>query len=165
VTMSARIPPGGAGWGERLVGLREAGDMRRKAKSGRRPGGSAVVEVAIVLSFLLLVLFGIVDLGRAWWHNNVLHTACREGARLMAVSAAGDSLEVIGRIREVLGTAGIDPAPGDMKLIWPASGSSLPAVRVRIDHDFDLLAGPILGVVPGTIHMSAKCVMKYEASS
>lgn len=128
----------------------------------RHRSGSAVVEVAFVLSFLLLVLFGIVDFGRAWWHNNVLHTACREGARLMAVSAGSDSTDVVDRIKEVLATARIDPEPGDISLTWPEDGESLPAVRVRIDHEFELFAGPILGIIPGTINMSARCVMKYE---
>lgn len=139
--------------------------MRRLTPAGRRRSGSAVVEVAFVLSFLLLVLFGIVDFGRAWWHKNVLHTACREGARLMAVSAQRDSVQVINRIKEVLGTAGIDPQPGEIGLIWQAGGATRPVVRVRIDHDFHLFAGPILGIIPGTIHMSARCVMLYEASS
>ena len=127
--------------------------------------GNAVVEVAIVLAFLLLVLFGIIDFGRAWWNSNILHTACREGARLAAVRPQTDSLIVIQRIRDVLSTAAIDPDPGDIKLTWPADEDPLTPVTVEIRYDFDLMTGPVLGIIPGTIPLSARCVMKYEAKS
>jgi hypothetical protein len=129
--------------------------------------GNAVVEVAIVLSFLLLVLFGIIDFGRAFWHSNILHTAAREGARMMAVNPAGaasDSL-VIGRINDVVSTAGITLEQGDIQLTWPPPGDDLEPVTVVINHDFELIAGPILGIVPGTIPLSARCVMKHEAGT
>jgi hypothetical protein len=139
----------------------------KKILSGLRASrsGNAVIEVAIVLSFLLLVLFGIIDFGRAFWHSNILHTACREGARMMAVSAQSDSAQVIQRINDVLSTARITPQPDDIQLIWPPPGDPLTPVTVEINYDFELLAGPILGIVPGTIPLSARCVMKYEAAS
>lgn len=127
--------------------------------------GNAVVEVAIVLAFLLLILFGIIDFGRAWWNSNILHTACREGARLAAVRAEADSAIVIQRIRDVLSTAAINPDPDDIKVIWPPEGDPLTPVTVEIRYDFDLMTGPVLGIVPGTIPLSARCVMKYEAAS
>lgn len=127
--------------------------------------GNAVVEVAIVMSFLLLVLFGIIDFGRAFWHSNILHTACREGVRMMAVKAEGDSTEVLQRINDVLSTAGITLEPDDITLTWPpATDPELP-VTVVINYDFELFAGPILGIVPGTIPLSARCVMRWEAQS
>jgi hypothetical protein len=140
--------------------------MRRlKPKRHGRTAGNAVVEVAIVLSFLLMVLFGIIDFGRAWWNSNIMHTACREGARLAAVSSQADSAAVIQRIRDVLSTAAINPDPSDIKLTWPPPGDPLSPVTVEIDYDFHLIAGPILGIIPGTIPLSARCVMRYEAVS
>lgn len=138
--------------------------MKRILSSIRtsRPG-SAVVEVAFLLSFLLLVLFGIIDFGRALWHSNVLHTACREGVRVMAVTAKSDSSQVLQRINDVLSTAGIVPDPGDVTLTWPTDENDpLRPVTVEITHDFELFAGPILGVIPGTVPLSARCVMKQE---
>jgi Flp pilus assembly protein TadG len=141
----------------------------KKILSGLRASrsGNAVVEVAVVLSFLLLVLFGIIDFGRAFWHSNILHTACREGARMMAVTAqsAGADSVVTNRINDVLSTAGIVPEPGDIQLIWPVGPGSSDPVTVTINYDFKLIAGPILGIVPGKIPLSARCVMRYEAGS
>lgn len=124
--------------------------------------GNAVVEVAFVLSFLLLVLFGIIDFGRAFWHSNILHTAAREGVRMMSVSAEGDSTDVIDRINDVLSTARITLQPGDVQLNWPSGPGSTDPVEVVINYNFELFTGPVLGIVPGTIPLSARCVMKYE---
>ena len=139
--------------------------MRRILSSVRTSSpGSAVVEVAFLLSFLLLVLFGIIDFGRALWHSNVLHTACREGARVMAVTdAPSDSAKVLQRINDVLSTAGIVPDPGDVRLTWPPDpNAEIRPVTVEITHDFDLFAGPILGVIPGTVPLSARGVRRNE---
>ena len=47
--------------------------------------GAALVEFAIVLPVLLLLAFGIVDLGRLLYTYNNLTSAVREGARLASV--------------------------------------------------------------------------------
>ena len=151
---------------EKALMFRMGAAMRSlRPNTDRARAGNAVVEVAIVLAFLLMVLFGIIDFGRAWWNSNIMHTACREGARLAAVSAPADSADVIQRIRDVLSTAAINPDPSDIRLTWPPEGDPLSPVTVEINYDFDLIAGPILGVIPGTIPLSARCVMKYEAFS
>jgi Flp pilus assembly protein TadG len=112
--------------------------------------GSAIVEVAFLLPFLLLILFGIIDFGRALWTTNVLHTACREGARIMAVTAEDDSSGVLQRMNEVLATAGITPQPGDITLTWPPDPSDpLAPVTAQINYEFELFTGPVLGVIPG----------------
>lgn len=53
-----------------------------EAKRGLRgEGGAIAVEFAIILPVLLLLVFGIVDFGHAWYMKHVMQTACREGAR------------------------------------------------------------------------------------
>ena len=49
--------------------------------------GAAVVEFALVVPLLLLLLWGIVDIGRAFYTLNNLASAVREGARTAAVMA------------------------------------------------------------------------------
>jgi Flp pilus assembly protein TadG len=56
----------------------------------RRDEGAAAVEFAIVAPILIMVLFAIVDFGRALWTYNVAISALREGGR--AGSVAGLSL-------------------------------------------------------------------------
>ena len=47
----------------------------------RQESGSVAVEFAIVLLALLLLIFGIVDFGHAWYMKHQMSNATREGAR------------------------------------------------------------------------------------
>lgn len=62
----------------------------RKPRFGRvafmeRDGGAAIVEFAIVLPLLLLLVFGIIDFGRALYIKNNLTSAVRSAGRVAAV--------------------------------------------------------------------------------
>jgi len=48
--------------------------------------GQALVEFALILPLLMVVLMGILELGRAWNMKQVLTDAAREGARLAVVA-------------------------------------------------------------------------------
>ena len=48
--------------------------------------GSVILETALMITILLVLMFGIVDLGRALFTANNLTSAAREGARFAAVS-------------------------------------------------------------------------------
>jgi Flp pilus assembly protein TadG len=54
--------------------------MEEKATSGARQRGQSMVELALVLPILLLILFGIVDLGRVFNAYIAITNASREGA-------------------------------------------------------------------------------------
>ncbi len=47
--------------------------------------GQALVETALVLPVFLLILFGLIDLGRLAFTNSMVSQAAREGARVAAV--------------------------------------------------------------------------------
>ena len=83
--------------------------MTDRIPGGRPRRGQALVEFALVLPLLMLVLFGIVEFGRAWNAKQVLTDAAREGARLAVV---GDltvtQVQVETRIRQVISRAGFD---------------------------------------------------------
>jgi Flp pilus assembly protein TadG len=65
--------------------------MTRKARMGQRPHSSqrgiATTEFAIVLPVLLLMLFGVTELGRALVRYNALTKAVHDGARFAATYA------------------------------------------------------------------------------
>ena len=64
--------------------------------------GQALVEMALVLSILLLLLTGIVEFGRVLSAQLVVSHASREGARLGVVGAADDLIKQ--RARNAAGT-------------------------------------------------------------
>jgi len=80
--------------------------MTRQRRTRR---GQALVEFALLLPFLLLLLLGVIEMGRAWNVKQVLTDAAREGARLAVVAdptmtqARVDSL-----IYRVIARAGLD---------------------------------------------------------
>src|SRR5258708_12338235 len=59
--------------------------MPAKARAGQR--SQALIEFALISPVLLLLVFGIIDIGRAVFYYDTLSHAAREGAR-EAVSAS-----------------------------------------------------------------------------
>jgi Flp pilus assembly protein TadG len=57
---------------------------RRQPRAGATDRGTAAVEFALLLPVLLLIVFGIIDFGRALNAQITLTQAAREGARLAA---------------------------------------------------------------------------------
>lgn len=51
----------------------------------RRSRGQALVEFSLVLPVFLVMLMGVIDVGRAIWAQNSLAAAAREGARFAIV--------------------------------------------------------------------------------
>ncbi len=49
--------------------------------------GQSLVETALVLPVFLLILFGLIDVGRLVYTNSMVSQAAREGARVAAVQA------------------------------------------------------------------------------
>jgi Flp pilus assembly protein TadG len=58
---------------------------RREAAPDSRDRGAAAVEFALLLPVLLLIIFGVIDFGRAINAQITLTQAAREGARLAAL--------------------------------------------------------------------------------
>jgi Flp pilus assembly protein TadG len=54
----------------------------------RRTAGQGLVEFALIFPIFLLVLFGLIDVGRLVFANSVVSQAAREGARAAAVQAS-----------------------------------------------------------------------------
>ena len=73
---------------------------------GQKRRGAAALEMAIVLGLLILLVFGIIEMGRAIMVNQVITNAAREGAR-RAVIAGATNTQVEGRIDTYLADAGI----------------------------------------------------------
>ena len=94
--------------------------------SRRQDRGAAAVELAIVLPVLLLVLFGLIDFGRAFNANMALTQAAREGARVAALG--GDFGQVQKRTWEAA--------------TFPGGGSAGVTVTVCVTSSSGLLASP-----------------------
>jgi hypothetical protein len=69
-------------------GLRIGGESAFKSEIGNRRGAVAV-EFAVVAPILVAVMFGLIELGRAFEMQNLLEVAAREGARFASMDRDG----------------------------------------------------------------------------
>lgn len=68
-----------------------ASHRRPRAAARRRPDGQALLEFSLVLPLFLIMLMGVIDIGRAIWAQNSLAAAAREGARYAIVHGGSAS--------------------------------------------------------------------------
>jgi Flp pilus assembly protein TadG len=106
--------------------------LNKRVPRDARERGAAAVEFALILPILVLLVFGIVEFAIAYNHQQGLHAAAREGARVAALPQT-TSASVVDRVRSAL--QGVMPATD----IASASITVTPATS----HPCD-------GVAPGT---------------
>ncbi|MDJ0663114.1 MAG: TadE/TadG family type IV pilus assembly protein [Acidimicrobiia bacterium] len=117
--------------------------MRRR--TNEKDQGVALVETALVLPLLVLLLFGLLDVGRLVYAKIELHQAVQEGS--LWGSYYPDAYSgVQTRVAESLNHP--DTFPSDVVVTCPAGGDS---IRVSLSRDMDLLSP--LG--PGTVTLNA----------
>ena len=98
-----------------------------------RDRGAAAVEFAIMLPLLLLLLFGIIDFGRALNAQVTITQAAREGARLDALNQPN----VIGRTQgAATGLSGV--AVSIVSACPPGSGPTANA-DVKVTYSFNFI--------------------------
>lgn len=56
----------------------------KKTRISKSQQGQSVLEFAMVLPLMLLIVFGVIEFGRAYYQYNTLNKAIRDGARYMS---------------------------------------------------------------------------------
>jgi Flp pilus assembly protein TadG len=125
----------------------------------RNRRGSAVVETALVLPFLLLLVFGITEFGRAWMTVNILQTASREAARL-AVVTAPDVPAVQARATAVCNAAAITPT--GVTVVGPGTDPER-KVTVTVTAEFRVIPGRVMHMFEAVLPLSASTSMRHES--
>lgn len=125
-----------------------------------RQSGAAAVELALVLPILLVLVFGIVDFGRAYNAEISLTQAAREGARVRALG--GTAAATTTRVQLA---AGFLPAAS----VSVAAGGACPANPVATDvatvtatttFTYATPIGALVGFAAGPITLSGTGVMR-----
>ena len=130
----------------------------------RKHEGQAAVELALILPVLLLILMGLLDLGRLFYFEEALANAAREGARYGAANPDKTIPEIQVRAKDEAAT-NIDPSAltVDVNCKPIASGNNR---KVEVKYVFTLvtpfmqvlLQGP-LGNPNGNMNLSATSSM------
>ncbi len=134
--------------------------------------GQALVEFTMVLPILLILLFALVDFGRAFYTWMLVTNAAREGARIAAVQAPQN--EVQARIygsfcNNYPSDCSLDPDP--LTINWAGANIQGPrgsAAVIQLEYDFQFVTplGAILQFIGGddiaTPTISAHSSMRLE---
>jgi Flp pilus assembly protein TadG len=127
-------------------------------------GGQAAVEFALVIPFLLVMLIGIVEFGRAWNEHQVITDAAREAARRTSVHDIVDVHEAEQVAYDAMAAANIDPARATVTVdnIDGGSGSIL-TVGIDLRYRFTFFA-PLVKWATGDeiIHLQTSYNMRNE---
>lgn len=131
--------------------------MRR---SFRNTDGGAMVEFALVLPFLLIIIWGIIDISRAFQAIDSLTSAVREGARAAAVtSSRPDTGATAAFIQQLVATdftpMGAPLAPDSVHVAWDGT-----QVTVSANYQFQALT-PLLWAPT----ISRTAVFRWEATT
>ena len=126
-----------------------------KMKRQARARGQSAVELAVCLPLLLLMVVGLLDLGRAFNAYIVITNAAREGAYYGSLYPSPHSDVQQWAVNEAQGS-GINLTTGDVTV--ESTDQTGTPMKVSIDHDFALLT-PVLGqTVP--LHSSAEMMVR-----
>ena len=138
---------------------------RGRARRSSRSGGQAIAEFALALPVFVLLLFGLLDLGRLIYVNNAISQAAREGARYGSVQGrSGTATTRLDVQDHTLGImAAVPEATVTVLCQRPpaiADGDEVPACRtndllvVTVASEVGMLT-PVVGQLIGTVPVSS----------
>lgn len=110
--------------------------------------GQSLIEIAVALPLLLLILIGIVDVGRLYFYAITLETGAHQGAALAAGQASPDPSAITRRVCEATGLAPLgSPCPGlTVRTTAPGGGAD---ATVDATYDVPLLYGRVFSGLLG----------------
>jgi len=115
--------------------------MVRQRACSAPESGQELIEFALVVPLLMLILFGVLDLGRAFYASITIANAAREGARY-AMFYPGDTAGIRMATEREAQNSGVDltdPAKATIDVGCPLGcGRGLP-IRVTVTYEFQLI--------------------------
>jgi len=162
------------------------GSVSAGRKVQKQDRGQSLVEFALVAPVLLVILLGVVDLGRAIYYYNTLSNLAREGARAGIVLQTSDEWNQPGNLPDALNSitySGISSYTGTNSIAGKIASEAvifdLSKVTVKIEatmgksnyaalpltvtvqYPFDLLYANWIAASP-TITMTGQATMRIE---
>ncbi len=130
----------------------------------KREEGAAMLEMVIVLPLLMLLLFGILEMGLAFARFQVVSNAAREGAREASLFRINcNAGTVTGEVNTVIARYGTQygMTPGSLSTtVTGACSAGESTVRVTYTNSF--IALPSIGGIPNSVNLVGESVMRNE---
>jgi Flp pilus assembly protein TadG len=129
-------------------------DQRKTPKTAL---GQEAAEFALLLPLLLLVLFGILDLGRLFHAAIAITNAAREGARY-GIEHPAETSEIEAAVQAEAVGSGIDLADAALSTIAVScpDGACTPGAPLRVEVTYQLAL-----IVPGVLGMAEVEIGSY----
>lgn len=135
---------------------------RLRPRLGRSERGQALAEFAMILPVFFLLLFSLVDFGRAFYTWLVLTNGAREGARVGAVQ--GDAAAITARVNESTSTLQPTALTTTLTNVRGARGTTV-TVALRYNFQYVTPIGAIAGMLGSTLRtpvITASSSMRLE---
>lgn len=133
-------------------------------RSIRDEGGQAAVEFALVIPFLLVLLVGIVEFGRAWNEHQVITDAARETARRACLGDDVTLADAKKVANDAMAAAGIDFNRATVDIVnLDGDSNSIVTVNIDLRYRFTFFA-PLVSWATGDeiIHLKTSFAMRNE---
>jgi Flp pilus assembly protein TadG len=136
--------------------------------SCRRRSGAALIEMAMVLTLLMLLTFGGVEFGDVYFKKNTLQGAAREGARA-AIVAGADNTKVTTAVSNVLKAAGITTGftiaitDTNDATVTVSSVTAGDPIKVKVSAKWKNIGVRPLGIMSGENTITGSAVMRKES--
>jgi Flp pilus assembly protein TadG len=127
----------------------------------RSESGQNLVEFVLLLPLLILILFGVLDLGRLFHAAIAIDNAAREGARFAADAPTNDA-GIQARVQAEAQGTGIDlndNALTTITKVCPSGCSAGLPVRVTVTYQLDLIVPGVFGFAGVPVHAYAEMVI------
>lgn len=134
--------------------------MINKSNRHKNKRGAAMVEFALVLPLFILLVFGIIEFGRAFYTWSLMSEAVREGARAGVVETNDTAATATaGQVANAfLAAVGINGAMVNTAIV-PLT-ADVDAVDVQATLAFQPLG--LNGIFPNDFQLSARSLMRQE---
>lgn len=123
----------------------------------RREEGQSYLETALVLPILILLVMGVLDIGRAFNAYVVVMNAAREGARY-GIAHSGNVDGVKARVLQETTDTAITVDLADITVAYPNGQAPGNPIQVTVTHNFQVIAALVLGL--DTIPVAATAEME-----
>lgn len=143
----------------------------RRARFLVEEAGTAILEFALIVPLLLVLVWGIIEAGRAFYTVNSLTNALREGARYGAVQTLTNNAQGVPQmdnttrtnIRNVVITAfqPLGPAITAAQITPTVAGASSNQIQVTAAYPY----APISPVTNWTFTMTRSVTFRYERAN
>lgn len=120
--------------------------------------GQALVELSLLLPLLLLLVFGIIEVGRVYSAHLTVVAASREGARWGVLGYHDEEIE--NRARDV--AASLDSSLLSIAIDPPSPRMSGTMLRVRVRYPVDIVLPLIDRILPDPVWVSGETAMRME---